>query len=190
MFGPLIDGERIRLAPPRSEHAGAFQQWFSDGEVTRYLLRRHPLFREQELELLRKAADDPNSVVWSISLLGGDDDGRLIGAAWLERIDWRNGEAKTATLIGERSEWGKGYAGEAMMLRTEYAFVDLGLRRLWSGVEMPNVNSQRALLKVGYRACGVRRKHVFVNGEWVDVWMGELSREDWEKSRDARCSAP
>lgn len=190
MFGPIIEGQRVRLTPPRSDHAASYQAWFSDGEVTRYLLRRYPLFRDQEERAIESAADDPNRVLWSITLRGGADDGQLVGTTWLERIDWRNGEAKTATVIGERSAWGKGYAGEAMNLRTEYAFVDLGLRRLWSGVEMPNVNSQRALTKVGYRPCGVRRKHVLVNGEWIDVWMGELFREDWVRAREAQCSAP
>lgn len=187
MFGPVIEGERIRLVPPRMEDAASFQKWFSDGDVTRYLLRRHPFFRDQEEDALEQAATDPNRVLWSITLFGGTDGERLVGAAWLDRIDWRNGEAKTATLIGERTDWGKGYAGEAMRLRTHYAFVDLGLRRLWSGVEMPNVNSQRALTTVGYRPCGVRRKHVLVNGEWLDVWMAELFREDWERAREAPC---
>lgn len=190
MFGPVIDGKHVRLEPPKIADAPAYQRWFSDADVTRYLLRRHPLTLPREEEALEKAAEDPQRVLWSIFVKSPAGAARLVGAALLERIDWRNGDAKTATIIGEKGEWGKGYAGEAMRLRTEYAFVELGLRRLWSGVEMPNESSQRALVKVGYRPCGVRRKHVFVDGQWLDVWMGELHRDDWERARGDTCSAP
>src|SRR2546427_198760 len=42
MFGPVIEGARVRLEPPRGEDAALFQRWFADIEVTRYLLHRHP----------------------------------------------------------------------------------------------------------------------------------------------------
>jgi len=29
-----------------------------------------------------------------------------------------------------------------------------------------------------------------VNGRWVDVWMAEIHREDWQRAREATCSAP
>ena len=43
MLGPVIEGERIRLEPPRAEHL-ATGRWFEDMRVTRYLLSQslHP----------------------------------------------------------------------------------------------------------------------------------------------------
>jgi hypothetical protein len=108
----------------------------------------------------------------------------------LDNIDWRLRDAESGIMIGDKSEWRRGHASEAMRLRTEYAFTELGLRKIWTGVDMPNVGSRRALEKAGYRQCGVMRRHFFVNGRWVDVWMAEIHREDWRRAREATCSAP
>ena len=56
-------------------------------------------------------------------------------------------------------------------------------------VEVPNVASRRALEKTGYRQCGLMRRHVFVGGQWLDVWLGEILREDWDRAREAACTA-
>ena len=187
MFGPVIEGVRVRLEPPRPEWSPIYQRWLADMEVTRYLIQRNPPSVRQEEELLEKVAEDPNRVVWGIVLKDG---GKLIGAIGLDKIDWRLRDAESGIMIGDKSEWRHGHASEAMRLRTEYAFMELGLRKIWTGVDMPNVGSRRALEKAGYRQCGIMRRHFFVSGRWVDVWMAEIHREDWLRAREATCSAP
>ena len=186
MFGPVIEGERVRLEPPRSEHAATFQRWFADMEVTRYLLHRHPPTLRQEEDFLESAAEDRHRVLWVIVLRDG---GKLIGATGLEKIDWRTRDAESGIMIGDRSEWRRGHASEAMRLRTEYAFQELGLRKVWTGVWLPNHGSRRALEKAGYRQCGLMRRHAFVDGRWLDVWLAEVHRDDWERARESACSA-
>ncbi len=188
MFGPVIEGARVRLEPPRGEDAALFQRWFADMEVTRYLLHRHPPTLRQDEDSLEKAAEDPSRVLWAIALKEGKEGGKVIGATVLEKIDWRNGDAESGIMIGDKSEWRRGHATEAMRLRTEYAFMELGLRKVWTGVEMQNVGSRRALETTGYRQCGLLRQHAFVDGQWLDVWIAEILREDWERAREAACS--
>ena len=185
MFGPVIEGARVRLEPPRLEDAPVYVRWFADMEVTRYLRHRNPPTLRRDQELLEKAAEDASQVVWGIVLKDG---GKLIGAAVLEKIDWRNGHAESGIMIGDKGEWRRGYASEVMRLRTEYAFMELGLRKIWTGVEVPNVGSRRALEKAGYRQCGLMRSHFFVDGQWLDVWLAEIFREDWERAREAACT--
>ena len=183
MLGPVIEGERVRLEPPRAEYAAAFLRWFADMEVTRYLRHRHPPTLRQEEESLEKAAEDPHRVLWAIVL---KEDGTLIGGTVLEKIDWRNGDAESGIVIGDKSRWRRGHATEVMRLRTEYAFMELGLRKVWTGVEMPNEGSRHALEKTGYRQCGLMRRHFYAHGRWHDVWLAEIFREDWEAACTAR----
>ncbi len=187
MFGPVIEGERVRLEPPRPECSPVYQRWLADMLVTRYLMHRHPPTLRQEEEYVEKAAEDPDRVLWAISL---KEAGKLIGVTVLEKIDWRNRDAESGIMIGDKSEWRRGYASEVMQLRTDYAFMELGLRKVWTGVWLPNQGSRRALEKAGYRQCGLLRRHFFVDGEWVDVWLAEVFREDWERAREAACTAP
>src|SRR5262245_45660087 len=152
MFGPIIEGARIRLEPPRPEHSPAYLGWLADREVTRYLRDRNPPSMRQEAESLEALSADPHCVVWVIVL---KDSGKLIGGTILEKIDWRAGDAESGIMIGDKSEWGQGYAGEVMWLRTDYAFAELGLRKVWTAVVAPNVASRRALEQTGYRQCGL-----------------------------------
>ncbi len=186
MFGPIIEGARVRLEPPRAEWSPFYLRWFADMDVTRYLRERHPPSPRREEEYLEAAATDPHRVLWAIV---DKASGAPIGATVLEKIDWRNGRAESGIMIGDKDRWRQGLATEVMQLRTEYAFMELGLRKIWTGVELPNVGSRRALEKAGYRQCGLMRRHFFVSGQWLDVWIAEIHREDWERAREAACSA-
>ena len=177
MLGPILEGERVRLEPPRPEYFPVYQRWFADMEVTRYLLYRFPFTTKWEEEWLEQVSRDPHQVMWAIVL---KHNGRLIGNAALEHVDWRNRRAESGIVIGEKDEWGKGYAGEAMCLRTRYAFRELGLQKLITTVVGPNDASRRGLERAGYRQCGLYRRHFLVDGQWHDMWIGEIFKEDWE----------
>ena len=39
--------------------------------------------------------------------------------------------------------------------------------------------------RAGFRACGLRRRNVFLDGEWHDEWLGEILRQDWTPPQGA-----
>jgi ribosomal-protein-alanine N-acetyltransferase len=178
MYGPYLEGEHITLAPPAPSYVADYLRWFADPEVTRYLLLRNPPSLEQEHALLAARASDPDNVFWSILL--GD---RHIGSTGIESIHWRNRSARTGIVIGERDHWGHGYATEAMRLRTDYAFRELGLESLATQVFAPNEGSRRALLRAGYREVGWLRRAVYFEGQFHDIWLAQIIRPDWEAAR-------
>jgi [ribosomal protein S5]-alanine N-acetyltransferase len=171
MYGPHIEGARVALAPPLPSYVDDYLRWFSDPAVTRYLNLRNPPAREQEEEFLRRMAAADTEVFWAI--LVGE---RHIGSTGVHGLDWRNRTAHTGIVIGERDCWGQGYATEAIRLRTAYAFNELGLETLTTQVYAPNEASRRALQRAGYREVGWLRRHVYFEGEFHDVWLGEMLR--------------
>jgi RimJ/RimL family protein N-acetyltransferase len=181
MLGPILEGERIRLEPLRPEYIPTYQRWFADTAITRYLIYRFPFTVKAEEEWLEKTAKDEHQIIWAIVLKDG---GRLIGNTGLHKISWRNRNAESGIVLGEKDTWGKGYATEAMRLRTHYAFRDLGLETVYTYVVLPNDASRRALERAGYRQCGVWRRHHFVDGHWHDAWLGEILREEWEARQE------
>ncbi len=60
MYGPVIEGKRLRLRPPKAEDAPVMITWFEDMEVTQYLFVRTPPSLEQEKEWLDARAKDPD----------------------------------------------------------------------------------------------------------------------------------
>jgi [ribosomal protein S5]-alanine N-acetyltransferase len=178
MFGPIIQGNLVRLRPPQAEEAAAMATWFEDLEVTRFIKLRNPPSVEAEKEFLERMARDPDAVFWAV-----EHDGKLVGGTSIVRIDWKDGHGTTGTLLGDKTAWGKGLARELMQLRADYAFTQLPLRKLKSGYLEGNVASAKAQKAAGYREVGRWHGDKFIDGKWTDHVLTELMREDWAKAK-------
>ena len=176
MFGPVLKGQKVTLRPPDEKDAARFIAWFADTEVTRYLAVTFPMSLQQEEDFIKRIGEAKDTVWWVI-----EAEGKAIGATGIHRIDWINARATTGTVIGDKSCWRKGYGSDAMALRTEYAFRQLNLHKLKSGAFVENEPSKRALQKTGYRQVGVEREESWRDGRWLDHWLCEVLRADWER---------
>jgi RimJ/RimL family protein N-acetyltransferase len=177
VYGPVIVGSTFRLRPLRAADAELMIAWFEDPEVTRYLSRRVPPTLESEREWVRACGDSQDVIQWAI-----EHEGRLVGTTSIQ-ADWVNQNGSTGTLIGDKSAWGKGIAGEMMRLRADYAFLQHPFGKLKSGFLDGNEASRRAQAGAGYREVGRLRREFFRDGRWVDMILTELLREDWEQRR-------
>ena len=175
MYGPVIEGKLLRLRPPRPEDAPTMITWFEDAEVTQYLFVRTAPSLEQEKEFLESRAKDPDSIFWVIEV-----EGEPIGTTGIQMIDWKNGFGITGTVIGDKTQWGKGIGGELMRLRADFVFRHTSLRKLKSGYMEGNEASARAQAACGYVQVGRWRKDRFIDGQWRDLIPTELLREEWK----------
>jgi len=179
MLGPILEAARIRLEPPRLEHLPRFVAWFSDPEVTRYLLRRFPPSLRQEERWLESVAESDIDVVWAVVL---KETGAIIGVTALHRIDWRYRHGWVEISLGERSIWGKGYGTETLRRCTAFAFEELGFEKVLASVYSGNEASVRMLKTIGYQHCGLLRRNAFFDGQWHDERLAEILRADWMNS--------
>lgn len=179
MFGPILDGARVRLTPATPDMLPAFCRWFADPDVTRYMTLHYPPSPAMEQEWFDQTGRSETDVHWAVVL--PDQADKLIGAVGIHAISWRNRRAVTGTVFGDKSEWGKGYASEAIRLRTEWAFGQMGLEKLTTKVFVENVASRRALEKAGYRTVGIARRDEWWGGKWHDLWLGEVLRDEWQQ---------
>src|SRR2546423_915288 len=134
MFGPILAGTKVTLRPARESDAECFVRWFADVDVLRHLGRRMAVALYQEQDFLRKIGESKDDVWWMI-----DAGSHPIGATGIHRINWLDANGTTGIVIGEKDEWRKGNATEAMALRTRYAFRELNLHKLMTEVEVENV---------------------------------------------------
>jgi RimJ/RimL family protein N-acetyltransferase len=179
MLGPNLDAVAVHVGPPCPDHLPRFVGWFSDPEVTRYLLRRYPPSLRQEAQWLESVAASETDIVWAVTL---QETGAVIGVMGLHRIDWRNRHAWVEITLGEPTVWNKGYATETVRLCTGYAFHELGLEKVLASVYTGNAASLRILAKIGYAPCGLLRRNAFFDGQWHDERLGEMLREDWKEA--------
>jgi RimJ/RimL family protein N-acetyltransferase len=177
MLGPTLQAARVRLCRPRAAHLQQFVAWFSDPEITRYLMRRHPPSLRQEEQWLESIAASETDVVWAVTLGEAQP---VIGVTGVHRIDWRYRHGWIEISLGERAAWGKGYATETVRMVTAYAFRELGFEKVLASVYTGNHASLRIVQKLGYAQSGILRHHAFFDGAWHDEWLGEILREEWK----------
>lgn len=178
MLGPIIEGDLITLAPLEREHLPDACRWSRDPDGIRYLSLAHPLEAKEEEKWYEGVVAATNTVIWAILR-----EGRHIGSTGLHEIDWRNRHAVSGIWIGDTTQHGKGFGREAMRLRTDYAFQELGLEKVVTIIQKDNTASRRAAESAGYRQCGLWKRHIFRQGRWHDVWLGEVLRDDWLAAR-------
>ena len=86
-----------------------------------------------------------------------------------------------ATLLSK--ERGKGYGSEAIMIMVDYLFLTKDTVRIQAYADVENVASQRVLGKAGFKKEGVARKWGFARGEWKDMCVFSILREEWKEPR-------
>jgi RimJ/RimL family protein N-acetyltransferase len=176
-----LQGEKVRLVPvDRAHHLDNAIRWMNDPEVTRFLTLTTGVTPGMEAEWIERVQKRDTEYVWAIH----DDRGRHIGFTGLHRIDWKNRKATSGIVIGDREAWGRGYATDAMRVRTRFAFETLNLHRVESEALADNEASQRALERIGYKREGVLRKRLWSEGRWHDCIAYAILDEDYFASRD------
>ncbi len=82
--------------------------------------------------------------------------------------------------------WGMGYVVEACHAVLNFVFVKYVPKRMQARVIEGNTASERVLTKLGFRHEGVLRKSLLRRGNFEDVRMYSLLRDEWASVRDGR----
>ncbi len=176
----IYRGTLVRLSDDSPELlAKAFVRWDRDTEQHR-LADSDPaqLWSEKKLkEFLEKRAE-ANSKSFRFSIHTLDED-KLIGGVGLWISSWTHAETWLGISIAERDYWGRGYGTEAVRLAVQYAFLELGLRRVSLGLHAYNERALKSYQKIGFKLEGRMRGEGLRDGVRYDsLWMG-LLREEW-----------
>jgi len=81
------------------------------------------------------------------------------------------------------SERGKGYCAEAVKIMVDYLFLSKDIVRVQAETDVRNVISQKVLEKVGFNKEGTIRKSSFIGGEWRDMFLYSILREEWKEPK-------
>ena len=164
-----LRGERVRLVPlDRSLHLENVYRWLNDPEVTATLKHAFGVSRREEEAFFERAelgrGDDFH---WGIH----DESGRHVGVIGLH-VNWRLRSARGGLFLGDRDAWGRGYATDAVRVRSRFAFEHLGLHRVEGHTFNPAMI--RVYEKAGYRPEGVARRAFWRDGRWHDAHLYSL----------------
>jgi RimJ/RimL family protein N-acetyltransferase len=170
-----LKGQRVRLVPlDRALHLENALVWFNDPEITATIKLNLGISRAKEEQFFERLETDSDAGFhWAIL----DEAERHIGFISLHEINWRHRWATGGLVIGDRSAWGRGYATDAVRVRTKFAFNEVNLHRV-EGHTM-NAAMKRVYEKCGYRHEGTARRKFWRDGAWRDAELYAILEGDW-----------
>lgn len=161
-----INTERLILLPLAMEHCSEeYLNWLNDPEVYKFLETRG----NQNMEMLKDFIENQikNKVaIWAITL---KSNGKHIGNIKIDPINFKHGFGEYGILMGEKNEWGKGYAKEASIGVIDYFFNEINLRKITLGVVKQNAQAVALYEKLGFVTEGIYKEHLVYDGIYYDV---------------------
>ncbi|MFO7691411.1 MAG: GNAT family protein [Cryobacterium sp.] len=129
---------------------------------------------------------------YAVRLLGGPNDGDLVGTTTLGDIDLVNETAHLGWTAYDPRVWGTAVNVETKLLALGHAF-DSGFGRVRLQADAINTRSRTAILGIGATFEGVlRRDRPRADGTWRDTAVYSILKDEWPAVRtglDARLGA-
>ena len=178
--------QRIYLRALEPEDYKVSVQWRNDEEIQN-MVGGHKYFvsSEREKQWVNSVINSNDKLVLAICLLDND---KYIGNVMLQDIDWINRSARVPVLIGDKSEWNKGYATEARMMMHKFAFEERNLERIYACILENNMPSIRMHEKCGYKTEGVLRNSVYKNGKYCNQVLMSILRDEFFVTYEKYCN--
>ena len=170
----LLEGKNVDLRMAEKEDLPLLSEWFNSPE---FAGRYNPLdAQESKTDIEKRYEKLGSEKVWFLIL---KKDGSRIGYLGMGLVGpyWEIGYA----LIS--SERGKGYCTEAAQLAVDYLFISKDVVRIQATTHIENVASQKVLEMAGFQREGRIRRGIFAWGNWADLILYGILREEWKEPK-------
>ena len=174
----MLKGEKVILRPMMKDDIERQHEFNQD--VDQYLLNSalphvSPLERAQEMYDLCTKKDR------SAQYFAIEADGKYIGNCSLKLSIPFPGVYRLGILIGDRDYIEKGYGTDTVRLLLQYGFHYLGARRIGLGTNAKNVRAINCFRACGFIEEGRSRRVQWIDGEYTDLVIMGILREEWEE---------
>lgn len=164
---PILESERLLCKKlTTAECTMRYVDWMNDPLVYQFLESGGDYTLQRLSDFLTNVEVKQDMLFWAIYLKQGE---KHIGNIKIDPVNWRHGIGEYGILMGDRTEWGKGYAKEVSHLILEYCFQQLRLRKITLGVVSNNESAVKLYHNLGFEVEGVYKKHGFYDNGYHDV---------------------
>lgn len=175
---PELETKRLQLRELKLNDAEDLFEVFSNPKVMKYY-NLYPFDSlAQAKELIRNYLDafaEQKLLRWGLE---HKEKEKIIGSCGI--YDWHQSFCR-ATIgyeLGTRY-WEQGFMSEALTEVIRFGFRQMRLNRIQALVEPPNDASRQLLTSLGFQEEGLLRNYMFYKGEYRDLVMYSLLREDF-----------
>jgi [ribosomal protein S5]-alanine N-acetyltransferase len=142
-----LESERLFFRPLSQKHISlTYVNWLNDVEVNKYL-ESGGNYTIQLLADFLKEQEQKDILFWAIHL---KDSNKHIGNIKIDPINFELNSGEYGILMGDKTNWGKGFAKEASLAIINYCFNEVKLSRITLGVIEDNINAVMFYKKIGF----------------------------------------
>ena len=180
---PIHRGKLVYLRPAERTDVPLFVRWLTDARTTRNLAIRSPISLATEERWFEDLLEHHGRDRWHFVICRLSDD-RAVGVIDLHEIDLTNGGAGLGIVIGEETDRGQGYGGDALDTLIDFGFEELRLERVWLDVYDGNPDARRLYERVGFVREATFRHGMYRGGRFEDVHRMAILRSEWADRRN------
>jgi RimJ/RimL family protein N-acetyltransferase len=176
----MLAGKLVSLTAVERQDLALLKKWRNNPEF-----RKH--FREyrelndvmQERWFENRVVNDHSTEMFAIRDAAN---GELLGCAGLAYINWVHRHADLSLYIGWNDAYidEKGYAEESCTLLLDYAFMEIGLNKVWTELYEFDEKKIKLYGKIGFIQDGILRQHCFHKGRWWNSIILSMLAEEYE----------
>ncbi len=175
----MIEGKLVNLRARETGDLDRMYRWINDGEVTRFLEMRYPISLAAEEAWIKSQVSTPASYA-DVRFAIETKDGVHIGGINFNEVSPEDRRARLGITIGETAYWSRGYGTDAMLTFVRFGFEEMNLHRIELTVHERNERARACYRKCGFAEEARMRQSRYVRGEYVDVMVMGILREEWE----------
>ncbi len=162
-----LETQRLILEPLALKHCSEiYLGWLNDPEVYRWLETRGFQTMPTLNEYIQQQIEN-KTYMWAISIKNLN---KHIGNIKVDPINSVHSLGEFGILMGDKSEWGKGYAKEASIAVLDYFFgKQQPLRKITLGVVEHNMAAVKLYEKLGFEKEGKYIDHVCYDDKFYNI---------------------
>ena len=170
----MLEGKNVNLRLEEKEDMKLVSEWLNNPDYWGEYL---PLKQQSRTEVEKEYDSQLQDSKWFIV---EKRDGSKIGSIGYFLATGNLVEIGYSLIPNER---GKGYCTEAAKILVDYLFLSKSIVRVQSHTDVRNLPSQKVLEKTGFKKEGIVRKSLFARGEWRDMILYSILREEWKEPK-------
>ena len=172
----MIRGNRLTLRAVERDDLPRYTAWLNDPDVTFHLTMFSPFNLEDETDWYERQRTDDTVLNLAIVI---NQEARHIASVGLMGLSRREQRAELGIVIGDKSQWGKGYGREAIQLLLDFAFAELNLHRIFLRVDATHTAAIRCYVSCGFKEEGRLRDAVYHHGYFEDQLIMSVLRPEY-----------
>ena len=172
----ILESERLILKPLNlSFLSQKYVNWMNDVDVNKFLMSGGD-YSLEKLKIFLTEVEKEDILFWAILI---KNECKHIGNIKIDPVELKHSICEYGIMMGDKTEWSKGYAKEASKLVIDYCFINLNLRKMNLGVVESNTKAISLYEKLNFNIEGKLINHISLNGKYVNILRMSLFNENF-----------